>query len=564
MTTHSGLLEPIEIGAADPRRNADVQALAAVIAGGAWDYVAGVCGAKTDTQPVSEFPHNLAGCIMPGYEYDFYNTIWITPNPIDLGNVVDGQTVSIDVWNAYFTPQLLSSIAESGAQGLTLVEPVTAPTIFGALENRTYTLIASLDGPAIIDADYTFPFPSDTIVLHVSGARTVVFAFPPNWASPVEEWYEWLTDMLIASNGKKQFRGLRGHPRWGLGYELALRGDAKRLFDNQLFDRQALAYAVPLWFDGSRLTQPILPDDTTIYLNDTSDRGFAVGQRAIVFVSELVYESFEIEAIAAGTLTAKSGLGEGWPAGTRIYPMRYVRLTQNQTLGRKTAGVRTARVAFESELGLEGAAAESGDTYRGEPLYLVKPNWAEDLTDEFRRKLQILDFVTNKKFVHDESGRPTIFQAMNWPLLTKAERTAFIQWLYARAGKYNGVWIPTHNADMAVNKLIGPTDSTIDINYCGYSLYIKEQVNRRDIVIWDKSGNTYLHRISSSSKISATVERISIAPDVFGVGLDPADIAKVSFLMYIHLASDRVGIKHLTATVAECDLILESDNDDDV
>jgi hypothetical protein len=564
MAILTGFIVPGAIGVSDGRRNPDIYGYPAFQTEGAFATTHQLFGVKTDTQPVNELPRTATGFIMASFDTDYYNNIWIYPNPIDLGNVIDGQTVSIEVWNAYFTPQLLDAITATGDEGLTLVEPVTAPTIFGALENRTYTLIASLDGPAIIDADYTFPFPSDIVVLHVSGARTVVFAFPPNWASPVEEWFEWLTDMLIAANGKKQFRGLRAHPRWGLGYELALRGDAKRLFDNQLFDRQALAYAVPLWFDGSRLTQPILPDDTTIYLNDTANRGYAVGQRAIVFVSELVYESFEIEAIAAGTLTAKSGLGEGWPAGTRIYPMRYVRLTQNQTLDRKTAGVRTARVAFESDLGLAGTAADSGDTYRGEPLYLAKPNWAEDLTDEFRRKLQILDFVTNKKFVHDESGRPTIFQSMNWPLLTKAERAAFIQWLYARAGKYHGVWIPTHNADLVVNKFIGPTDSTIDINYCGYSLYIKEQVNRRDIVIWDKSGTTYLHRISSSSKISATVERISIAPDVFGVGLDPADIAKVSFLMYMHLASDRVGIKHLTATVAECDLILESDNDDDV
>jgi hypothetical protein len=564
MATLTGFVFPDVLGVSDGRRKTDIYGYPAFQGEGGLAGAHQVFGTKTDTQPVDELPRTAAGFVMASWDTDFYNSIWIYPNPVDLGNVVDGQTVSINVWNAYFTPQLLDTITAAGDDGLTLVEPASAPTIFSALESRVYTLIASLDGPAIIDADYTFPFASDTVVLHVSGARTVVFAFPPNWENPVEEWFEWLTDVLVAINGKKQFRGLRALPRWGMEYETALRGDAKRLFDNQLFDRQALAYAVPLWFDGSRLTQPILPDDTTIYLNDTANRGYAVGQRAIVFVSELVYESFEIEAIAAGTLTAKSGLGEGWPAGTRIYPMRYVRLTQNQTLDRKTAGVRTARVAFESELGLAGTAADSGDTYRGEPLYLAKPNWAEDLTDEFRRKLQILDFVTNKKFVHDESGRPTIFQSMNWPLLTKAERAAFIQWLYARAGKYNGVWIPTHNADLAVNKLIGPTDSTIDINYCGYSLYIKEQVNRRDIVIWDKSGNTYLHRISSSSKISSTVERISIAPDVFGVGLDPADIAKVSFLMYMHLASDRVGIKHLTATVAECDLILESDNDDDV
>jgi hypothetical protein len=561
VTILTGFLNPSSFGGYNPDKNTAVEAVPAVNTPSFGDPSMPGFGPLTDTQPVAESPRTLTGFVMASFDTDFYNTIHITPNPVDFGNVVDGQTVQIDVWNAYFTAQLLDTVTATGDEGLTLTEPVASPTIYLPLENRTYTLIASIDGPSIIDADYVFPFPSDIVVLHVSGARTVVFAFPPNWVEPVIEWYEWLTDVLTAYDGGEQHIGLRALPRWGMEYESALSGDVKRLFDTILHNRQALSFALPLWPDVTRIDQSAGIGDTTLYLN-TTDLGFQVGQRAILFSSPLVYESFEVSAITADTLVADQALTADWPAGTRIYPMRYVRLTQRQKLDRENAHVRTMRFAFEMEGGEAGTAAESGVTYRGEPAYLAKPNWAADLTDEFTRKLQILDYLTCNKFSHDESDRPTIYQAMNWPLLNRAARRAFIQWLYARAGKYNGVWVPTHNADLVVVAPIGAADSTIDVRYCGYSLFTKQAINRRDIVIWTRSGTTYLRRLHSSSKISATVERLSIGADVLGVGLDTADILKVSFLMYMRLASDKTEIRHLAATVAEVETTLQTVDDD--
>jgi hypothetical protein len=561
MTTLTGFTNPSSFGGYHPDKNPDVEAFPAINAPTLGDGHLPGFGDLINTQPVSEIPRTLAGFVMASFDTDYYNTIHITPNPVDLGNVVDGQTVQVNIWNAYFTQQLLDTITATGDEGLTLTEPVASPTVYLPLENRTYTLTVSIDGPAIIDADYVFPFPSDIVVLHVSGARTIVFAFPPNWAEPVLEWYQWLTDVLTAYDGGEQRRGLRALPRWGMEYEAALSGDAKRLFDTILHDRQALSFALPLWPDVTRLDQPAGIGDTTLYL-DTTDLGFQVGQRAILFNSPLDYESFEVTAITSNTLVADTALAAAWPAGARIYPMRYVLLTQQQKLNRENAHVRTARVAFEMIDGEAGTAAESGVNYRDEPVYLAKPNWAADLTDEFRRKLQVLDYLTYNKFVQDESKRPTIFQQMNWPLLTRAARRAFVQWLFARAGKYNGVWIPTHNADLVVVAPIGAADSTIDVRYCGYSLFTKQAINRRDIVIWTRSGTTYLRRIASSSKISATVERLSIGTDVLGVGLALADIVKVSFLMYMRLASDRVELRHLTATVAESEPLLQTVDDD--
>lgn len=561
MTTLVGFATPAIIGAGDARRNPDVQALPPVVAGGALDSPIRGFGVVTDTQPVNEPQNPRAGFRMIGYEEDYYNTIWIYPNPVDLGDVVDGQTAQVTVWNAYLTPQALDTITAQGNEGLTLLEVPQSPTLYKPLESRFYTIVVSDEGPASINADYIFPFSNDIVALKVFGTRTVLFAFPPNWSERVDEWLEWLTDVLTAYDGGEQRRGLVESPRRGFEFEPVLAADERRLAVNILHSRQGKSVLLPIWVDGCRTNQALAIDDVTIPVNATADRGFKVGQQAMIYQSPLVAEMFQVAAISAGALVATAGLLNAWPSGTRVYPLRAALFQQNQKINRLTAGVHTARLGFELVDREPGDAVESGVLYREEPVYLAKPNWANDLTDEFRRKLEILDYQTGKPFIHDESDKPKIFSGVNWPLKSRAERAQFVKWLYARAGKYNGVWIPSHNADLIVTEYIGAADSTIDVRYSGYSQFVRQAENRRDIIIFTKSGAYYIRRIYASERLSTDIERLSVGDDVLGVGIDPGQIAKVCYLMYMRLGADKIKLRHLTAEVAECELTLETTND---
>jgi hypothetical protein len=566
MATLAGFYMPLSEAAFDDLVDAVLTTLPAVLTEGrADDPPPMVFGSLTDTQPVTEVVHILAGMYMASFDMDYYNTIHLIPNPLDLGNVVDTETANVFVWNAYFTAQLLASITPVDDYGLSLYEPDPAPSTFLPLEYRTYQVTAGREGPDRIDAAYIFSFPSDQITLEVIGVRTIAFAFPPNWGegsdNAVVEWYDWLTDVITSYDGTKQRRGLRGDPRRGFEYDAAVTGDDKRLFDNVLNSGQSKPYAVPLWFDRSSLALAAAIDDITIYLDTTEDRDFKVGQRAMIWVSPLVNESFIVASIGASTLIAQSPLMQAWPAGARIYPVRYAYLEQSQRLSHLTAATQTFRVQFQLEFGEPGTATESGITYRSEPVYLNKPNWLHEITDDYRRKLETLDYLTGGRFLEDESNLPEVITSANWALISRSERRAFIEWLYARAGKYNGVWVPTHNADLIIAAPIGSADSTIDVKFTGYSLYIKQKLGRRDIVIWTRSGSYYFCRITASTNLGGGVERLSITPGT-GVNLAVADILKISFMMYIHLASDRVEINHLTNTVAQCQLQLESSADD--
>src|SRR5574338_82295 len=90
------------------------------------------------------------GAIAHSFERDWYNRVHIIPARIDLGNLFQDQLRTIDVWNAHFVSRTLSSILETGTDGLTLTRPGGAPTepaAYGALILLTYSLSISQQGP---------------------------------------------------------------------------------------------------------------------------------------------------------------------------------------------------------------------------------------------------------------------------------------------------------------------------------------------------------------------------------------------------------------------------------
>lgn len=510
----------------------------------------------------SAIAHGPIGAFIPKhYGDDWYYRIHMVPNPVRLGNVISAQQRTVELWNAYLdSGQALNLLIPANDSGLILTAPFPPPTTFQPNESRLYILSVSVQGSPVINAQYDFYFSVGTVRLLVTGQRVIAFGFEPNWAEQVKEWLEWLTDVITAHSGAEQRRGLRGLPRTGMEFEALIRAADKRYLDNILREWQSRSFAVPLWWDPCRLTAAAATGATVLTVDATADRGFQVGQLLIIWASARAQETVEVAAIAATTLTLALPLASAWPKNTLVYPAQIAQLAQTQGLDRRTAGAATARFAFQFIYPGAGTATESGAIYRAEPVFFDKPNWASDMSDEFERQLEILDYQTGARFIEDESNREKWFLTASWPLTSKAKRATFRRWLYARAGQYNGVWLPTHNADLIVTDTINSVDTVINIQYCGYALYGAQAIGRRDIAIF-ANNVVYMRRITGSAEISNNREQLSINQSL-GVTLQPSQVTRISFLKYARLAADRVEISHHTCAVAECKLTFASIDDD--
>jgi hypothetical protein len=555
MTTLTGFAPPDNIAAGDARRNPDTQNVATVIAGGAADGPLYSGGPITDTQPVDEPGLTLTGFKMISFEYDFYNTIWVTPNPVDLGNVVDGQTAQIYVWNAYLTSQLLSAINPVNDTGLTLSGPSAAPTLFSPLEQRIYDLVVSLNGPATINADYTFLFPSDTIVLQVSGYRVVLFAWRPNWKRQLLERLEFLTDVIEAENGDEQRIGLRKYPRRFVEFELLATDMSQQQLRALLWRWQARAWTLPLWTDSTALSAAAQVDDAVLYIASIPDE-LAIGGQAVIYRDPSVYEIVQVAAIGVDNFTLVNPLVGSFEAGTRVYPVKAARLVDNSKTQRHTPAVEGVVVRFRFDDISEVTAADSGATYRSLPVLEVRPNWGRDVTDEYLQKMALIDMDTGAVVQDEQSQLATVFTQMSWLKSTKAQIKALRQWIYARMGQLVPIWVPTWAHDLTLAQAYNTTDTEIYFKDIGYRKFYG-QIGRRDIRIALKNGNVYYRRLSSPILFAPGVEKISI-DSALGVSFGPNDVQMVSFLTLCRLNSDAVEIAYHTPEIAESTVTLRS------
>ena len=506
--------------------------------------------------PVSTTPLVKSGTIATSYYDDFYNRVHVTPRTLDIGNLLSVQTRSVSVWNAWLTDQALSAINESATTGLT-ESGIVAPTTFAPLEERVFYVTVDTAGPAAIDAEYTLVFPAESPLLAVTGRRVVVFGHAPNWARPVVEKLNWLTDVLLSHGGVEQRVGLRDAPRRALAYELAtMTRHQTNLLETMLLGWQSRLWAVPVWTDAQNLAADLAAGSLAIPAV-TAGYEFAVDSLVLLWAAHDRHEAVEIDAVGASSLTLKTATLADWPAGTRLYPIRLGRLPARQKFVRETGHHLTGGVEFAFDDNVAIAALDSGDLYDGYSVYAGRTNWADPTEVEFVRQLDELDYETGKAWVDDLSGLAAILKSWHWLFKSRAEIVAFRGWLAARAGRRVPFWSVSQAVDMEVVAAIGAADTAIHIRNIGYQRFLDGRADRRHICIRTTSGTLYYRRITASTEVDATEEELAI-DSALGATLQPGDIQSVRFMHLTRLEADAIEIEWHHLGVAEASTMLRS------
>lgn len=376
----------------------------------------------------------------------------------------------------------------------------------------------------------------------------------------VLERLEWLTDVMQAFDGSEQRVRVRQFPRRFFEYAIAASDRDRRTAENLLYSWGARVFAVPVWMDSSALAAQMTAGDTTITVT-TTHRDYYAGGLIGLMTSPTDFEILEIDTVSSGSVTVTSPATMTWPAGlTTVFPMRAARLPDQQQLRRFTGADAFARMRWQCVDDSDYTAATE-TTYRSHPVMVLKPNWTDDLRQDYVRKLQVLDTRTSGLFIDDEAGGPILLQSHRWLLNGRAEIDAFRQWLYARKGRLTAFWMPTWAQDFKVVASIGHTAQTIDVEHSGYTIEVDEGIARRDIRIELRNGSVYYRRITQSVEVDADTERLTIN-SALGVTVTAADIALVSFMHLVRLDADAAEIAWWTWDVAQAALTVRGTRDD--
>lgn len=501
-------------------------------------------------QPLVSAHWNIDGFLTPHYKQDYYYRIHVTPADINMGSVLSEQTKEVSIWNAWETTKSLSAISSVGSSGITLSPPETFPAVFQPNEFRRYTVSASLNGPPVLSATFTFSFPGEAPQLRLRGTRVTLFPIGPNWDTPVRERLEWLTDVMEARTGAEQRMRLRQHPRLVVEYEPLLLPDVIPLFGSLMFGWHSRQWGLPLWYQAQLTKTPVVSGMDTVTCSTASYEFFVDGY-AVLYLSPTLYETFKIGAMTASALTASTPISGDWPAGTQIMPLRFGYMTEATSAEYHTGEVATASITVVSEQHRAVTPTTWPVSYRGLPVLDVEPNWDGTRREHWEGRMDVFEAAIGQSLYVDRTGYARASRAHRLTALNRSKVATYRNLLNYASGKLKEFWAPSCNRDMVVVEDIQATQNWLTCKFFGYTSQVDMHEQRRDIRISTRSGLTYYRRITSADSVNVPqgTERIFLDSPI-PVNI-PARQTLVSFLMLARLDSDAVETSWITPNISD-------------
>jgi len=380
---------------------------------------------------------------------------------------------------------------------------------------------------------------------------------PANWSSPIIERLEWRTDVLLAYDGSEQRIALRQTPRryFEFGFLVPTLLERQKL-EAAISANGSQSWDLPVWTDSTHCTSAISNGDVAVYA-DTVGRDFVAGGKALLLSANGSSLIINISTLTATQLNLSSAVVGTWPVETLVIPLRTAYLEQNQQISRFTGSAIYGVVRFLCD-DISSYAAATLTQYRGYDVLETPSNWMQDITLDYQRKMQIVDFGVGGVYRDDESSLPVFVQSHAWALDSRQKITDFRKFLYSRRGRLNALWVPSFMPDLT---FVALSSTALDILNIDYTTLYNQSVNRRDIRIELTNGNVYYRRIVDSAVISASVERLTL-DSVLGVSVTADDVEKISFMMFGRLDTDAIEIAWSWGDYADVKANFRSVNND--
>lgn len=507
---------------------------------------ASVGGATLTTHwPVEANGRAISGQPARAFVDDFYDRVHVSPQALDLGNVVSTQTSTVRVWNAYRSARSLQAIAGIEEGGIELTGQAATPLLFEPLQERTWYVSVGTAGASVLDVTLRWQFDSEAPGLRITGNRIVAWPFVPDWADGVKETLSWLTDILQSESGAEQRRALRLAPRRSFEATFYLEDRERQLADLALYGWSARIWAMPIWPDV-QLLATAAPAGALRIACSTQYLDFVAGGLALLRgETPFNYEAAQIAAIDATGLTLQRPLQSTWPRGTRLYPLRNAQLQEQPDRARLTDQADQMEATFLVIEACEWPAIMPTTQYRGYPVLEQRPDENEDLTRKLQRLLLELDNDVALPRRTDTAGRAFPVVQHRWQLEGRAQRAAFRSLLYALYGRQKALWIPTHGADLTLVATVTSTASTLDVANVGYTRFAAAAGGRRDLRIELLDGAVFHRRVIGATEVDQDVERLAL-DQVLGREVLPRQVARICWMVLSRADQDDFELLHET------------------
>jgi len=384
----------------------------------------------------------------------------------------------------------------------------------------------------------------------------MVWPLLPNWKRGIEESLEFKTFVTRPTyTGLAQKKRLRIAPRRGFRFEVHPYGDGRRLLENLRVKHGKREWLLPVWQDRQRLAADLAIGATSIPCA-TAGYDFAADRYALLRRNTLHTTEFEvvqIDSIDPGAINLVAATTQAWGAGTFLYPVRFARLTDdgNRSL-LLTDSVSTLAANFEVSEPCDWPAHTFEDAYRDVPVWEFPHNWANSRELGFSRMSSSVDNATSIPVYYDFPDKTFMSLNAAWMSRTREQNALLRSVLYALAGRFASLWVPTMADDLVP---AATAEATLTVRYCGYEEFGLGTEGRQDIRIELVDGTVYYRRVTAAAP-SGENEVLTL-DTALPVAVAPANIRRVSYLARVQQASDSISISHLTDVVATASFVFD-------
>jgi hypothetical protein len=351
-----------------------------------------------------------------------------------------------------------------------------------------------------------------------------VWPFIPRY--PFREALEWYTDLSESHVGGDSTAKFRNAPR--LSFEIESTIPEDRIADTyiNIYKGVASQWAVPYWPEREKIS--ISAGATTL----DSNYNLEPTSLAIIWQSSSRWEVVEVDSDYDISEVQESYYG-AW-----IIPLRVGKMTPSPRFSQDTTRGLFS-FFFRSDYNYE-KDTDPLTQYNGYDFYdddcLLMDN--DGLVDSIVRRMDIMDNVTGA--VSTYSPWDCTRRERQYRVLTQSRDSykEFINFLYRRSGRYKPFWMPTAYEDLSLVST-GVLGSTISVEL------IETDECRNHIAI---KANDQWYPFEIDSVVDGTNTNLFLTESV---GIDAADVQKISYLGLHRLNTDRVEIEHLAGEQAQ-------------
>lgn len=518
-----------------------------------------VPGPLTKNQPITIRSLPFAGAKTMTYFDDYYNRIYLIPTNIDFGAIIGESSRSVMVWNAFLVNRTLQNIDEFNAEGLSLAaDPL--PKVFLPLQSRIYVVTASTSGPSDVDARYDFEFDNVTLPLPVIGTRGKVWPFPPNWSSPVSVQREYKTDIITSGSGKEQRRAIRQTPRKIIEFTSLIQRNQLRRFVQEMATWQDKPFTVP---DYTRhvSSAAVMPPSTFDMELERMPSWVQPGA-ALALRYENRLDTRIVDEVNGNVVTFTIAAGLPWPVGTRVQPMLTAYVDMEIGTSLSTNAVMTIPTRFNIIPGTEvpPAATVAALTFDGRELFVLRPNWAQEVSLNFAHPVEQVDFDRGRieRFVPIKFG--TITQQATYLNRDQEAGDAITDMFDRMKGRRGEFFMPTWRNDMDLRQDVSNGTFLLRVQGRDVLNNFKDDTVYKAVAILLEDGTLLPNLIQQMYGVDDIVgfDTIIEMKNAWPVDFDVDQIVMISWMTLCRFGSDGMTLEWLTDSVGQYQLTVQS------